>query len=53
MRIDIGRPASTMTVPIFRAEVVAIVAREASKPSDLPSTAEIIANIAQQIGGDA
>jgi formylmethanofuran dehydrogenase subunit B len=53
VRIDVGRPGVDHDGADFSREVGAIVAREASKPSDRPSAAQIIASIAQQIGGDA
>ncbi len=42
-----------MTRAEFAREVNAIVAREATQRSDLASAASVIANIAEQIGGDA
>lgn len=53
VRIEIGRPGVDHDGADFAREVGAIVAREAVKPSALPSAAQIIAAIAGQIGGGA
>lgn len=51
--IEIGRPGVDHDGADFAREVGAIVARQASHPSDAPSVAVVINRIAQQIGGDA
>jgi formylmethanofuran dehydrogenase subunit B len=53
VRVDIGHPGVDYDSAEFAREVGAIVAREASHPSDAASVASIVASIAQQIGGDA
>ena len=51
--IEIGRPGVDHDCADFAREVAAIVARQASHPSDAPTVAAVITRIAQQIGGDA
>ncbi len=53
VRIEIGRPGVDYDGADFAREVNAIVAREATQRSNLASAASVIANIAEQIGGDA
>jgi formylmethanofuran dehydrogenase subunit B len=53
VRIEIGRPGVDYDAAEFAREVNAIVAREATQRSNLASAASVIANIAEQIGGDA
>ena len=42
-----------MTAPNFARETAAIVGRLASQPSQTPSVATIVGEIAQHLGGDA
>ncbi|MGO9673206.1 MAG: tungsten formylmethanofuran dehydrogenase [Methylocella sp.] len=53
VRIEIGRPGVDHDGADFAREVGAIIAREATRRSNLASAASVIANIAKQIGGDA
>jgi formylmethanofuran dehydrogenase subunit B len=51
--IEVGCPGVDHDGADFEREVGAIVARQASHPSDAPTVAAVITRIAQQIGGDA
>ncbi len=52
VRVEIGSPGVDHDAAEFAREVGAIVARQASLPSDAPSVASVLDRIAQLIGGD-
>jgi formylmethanofuran dehydrogenase subunit B len=52
VRVEVGCPGVDHDAAEFAREVGAIVARQASLPSDAPSVASVIDRIAQHIGGD-